>query len=87
MSFRAQQADDRQHAANLRKLAALKAAYRRSKNADRLALCRHQALMRKADLIWFAPRGQNGRSMNSALLARHWSARGMAGQPAEVPAR
>ena len=85
-AFRAQAQERRETEAQERKYRARKEALIIQRRADRLALCQHQALMAKADRIWFAPRGNNGRSMNAALLRRHWSARGMQGKPMEVKA-
>ena len=86
-AFRERARQDRELALQRAKLEAAKRTFKRRRNADGLALCQHQALMAKADRIWFAPRGKNGRSMDETLLRRHWSARGMTGQPMEVPRR
>lgn len=83
-AFQKQGIERREHEAKVRRYQAKLAALRIQHRRDRLAMCQHQAVMRKADAIWLAPRGRNGAGMNRALLKRHWSARGLSGQPAEV---
>lgn len=86
-SFAKQGAEGRNYQERLRQYRSKLAHLRAQQRRDRLTLCQHQAMMRKADAIWFAPRGANGRSMPPSLLRRHWSARGMSGEPIAIPAQ
>lgn len=72
------------NAFNRRKLELLKQELAVAKRRFRLMANQQSALQAKADAIWLNPKGKNGRSMNSALLRLHWTARGMKGEPMEV---